>query len=43
MQDKLWLSTISVGCELVLMPYGNFAAVRQFVWERTKSLTTQAH
>ena len=25
MQDKLWLSTISVGRELVLMPYGNFA------------------
>lgn len=25
MQDKLWLSTISVGRELVLMPFGNFA------------------
>ena len=25
MQDKLWLSTISVGRELVLIPYGNFA------------------
>ena len=24
-QDKLWLSTISVGRELVLIPYGNFA------------------
>ena len=43
MQAMLRLSTISVVLELVLMPYGNFAAVRQFVWERTKSLTTQAH
>ena len=28
MQDKLWLSTISVGRELVLIPYGNFAKDR---------------